>query len=49
MISDKNNNISEKSLAMGLLIVIAGFGLLGSGTGMTMNNNTQADAQQTRQ
>jgi plastocyanin len=47
MISDKNKNISEKSLITGLLIVaIAGFGLLGSGTGIIVNNNTQAEAQQ---
>jgi hypothetical protein len=46
MISDKNKNISEKSMAIGLLIVSIGFGLLGSGTGIIMNNNSQAEAQQ---
>ena len=46
MKSDKNKNISEKSMAIGLLIVaIVGFGLLGSGTGIIMNNNIQAEAQ----
>jgi plastocyanin len=48
MISDNNKNISKKSLAVSLLIVsIAGFELLGSGTGKIItNNNIQASAQQ---
>ena len=47
MVSDKNKTISEKSMAIGLLIVaIAGFGLLDSGTRIIMNNNTQAEARQ---
>jgi hypothetical protein len=48
MISNKNKNISKKSMAVCLLIVsIAGLGPLGSATGSTiMNNNNQAEAQE---
>jgi plastocyanin len=48
MISNKNKNISKKSMTVCLLIVsIAGFGPLGSATGSTiMNNNNQAEAQE---
>ena len=43
MMSGKNKCISEKSMVIGLFIVaIAGFGLLGSGTGTIINNNGES-------